>query len=274
MIAVLSPAKTLDLDTPLPEVAATEPRFAAEAARLAKVAAKLRPSALRKLMHISAVLAELNADRFRTFEATTPATARPALYTFDGDVYAGLAGPEMNSPTVAFAQDHVRILSGLYGLLRPLDLIQAYRLEMGTKLPVGRTKTLYDFWGDRIGRELAADLAGHDDPTLINLASIEYFEAVAVDRLPGPVLSIDFRDEVGGELRFNTFVAKKARGSMARFFCDERLDRPEGLKDFTGEGFTFDARRSDAARWVFIRAANERAGRRRPAPIDRQEEKT
>lgn len=253
MLVVLSPAKTLDLETPVPPGVTTEPRFATEAAKLAKVAAKLRPSALRKLMHISEALAQLNADRFRAFEPETPAWARPALLTFDGDVYAGLAGPAMDAATVEFAQAHVRILSGLYGVLRPLDLIQPYRLEMGIKLPTGRAKTLYDFWRAQIGRALADDLAGHDDPTLVNLASVEYFEAVDVTRLPGPVLAIDFRDDAGGALRFNTFVAKKARGSMARFMCEQRLDRPEGLKDFTDNGYAFDKRRSDDDRWVFVR---------------------
>ncbi|MGI4878628.1 MAG: peroxide stress protein YaaA [Janthinobacterium lividum] len=255
MLAVLSPAKTLDLETPVPDVDATEPRFIAEAERLAKVAAKLRPSALRKLMHISEALAELNAGRFKAFEVPfTADNARPALYTFDGDVYAGLDGPSMDPATVDFAQGHVRILSGLYGVLRPLDLMQAYRLEMGIKLPVGRTKTLVDFWGDRIAKSLAEELADHDDPTLINLASVEYFDAVAVDKLPGKVIAIDFRDNDGGALRFNTFVAKKARGSMARYMCDQRLDCPEGLKDFTADGYKFDARRSDDERWTFVRA--------------------
>lgn len=261
MLAVLSPAKTLDLTTPIPPGMTTEARFAAEAAKLAKAAAKLRPSALRKLMHISESLAALNAERFCAFEAETPGTARPAIRTFDGDVYAGFQGPAMDAPTVEFAQDHVRILSGLYGIIRPLDLIQPYRLEMGTKLSVGRTRNLYDFWGGRIGRALADDLAGHDDPTLINLASVEYFSSVDASRLPGRVLSIDFRDTdarkgASGALRFNTFVAKKARGSMARYLCEQRLDRPEGLKDFAMDDYAFDARRSDADRWVFVRTKN------------------
>jgi len=256
MLAVLSPAKTLDFDTPVPAIVATEPRFIAEAAKLAKVAAKLRPSALRKLMHISAPLAELNAARFKAFEIPfTSDNARPAVYTFDGDVYAGLAGPTMDAAAVEFAQRSVRILSGLYGILRPLDLMQAYRLEMGIRLPVGRTKTLVDFWGDRIARALAEELADHPDRTLINLASVEYFDAVAVAKLPGPVLAIDFRDDIGSALRFNTFVAKKARGSMARYLCERRLDRPEGLKEFAEDGYAFDARRSDSDRWVFVRPA-------------------
>ena len=257
MLAVLSPAKSLDLDTPVPPVAATVPRFAADAATLARAAAKLRPAALRRLMHISPALAELNAARFGAFDpAAEPAAARPALFTFDGDVYAGLRGPGMDAATRDFAQDHVRILSGLYGVLRPLDVIQPYRLEMGVAFGVGRKRTLYAVWGERIGRALADDLAGHADPTLVNLASKEYFAAVAVDRLPGRVLAIDFRDDHDGELRFNTFVAKKARGAMARFLCDHRLDRPAGLQDFAEDGFRFDPARSDDDRWLFVRPAS------------------
>ena len=256
MLAVLSPAKSLDLDTPVPDVDATVPRFATDAATLAAAAAKLRPRALQKLMHISPALAELNAARFAAFDpAPEPADARPALYTFDGDVYAGLRGPAMDAATRAFAQDHVRILSGLYGVLRPLDLMQPYRLEMGTAFGAGRKKSLYAVWGDRIAAALTDDLAGHADPTLINLASKEYFAAVTVARLPGGVLGIDFRDDHDGDLRFNTFVAKKARGSMARFLCDHRLDRPEGLKDFADDGFRYDAARSDEDRWLFVRPA-------------------
>lgn len=256
MLAVLSPAKSLDLESAVPPVDATQPRFAADAAALAKAAARLKPAALAKLMHISPALAELNAARFRNFDpAADPAAARPALYTFDGDVYAGLRGPDMDAPTRDFAQAHVRILSGLYGVLRPLDRMQPYRLEMGTAFGTGRKKTLYAVWGDRIGRALADDLAGHADQTLINLASVEYFDAVAVDRLPGRVLAIDFRDDHDGQLRFNTFVAKKARGSMARFLCDHRLDRPDGLKDFTDDGYRYDAARSDDDRWLFVRQA-------------------
>ena len=163
----------------------------------------------------------------------------------------------MDDATRAFAQAHVRILSGLYGVVRPLDAIQPYRLEMGVAFGVGRAKTLYSFWGDRIARALADDLAEHDDPTLINLASVEYFTAVTVApaRLPGRVLAIDFRDDHDGDLRFNTFIAKRARGAMARFMCEHRLDRPEGLKDFAEDGYRFVASGSDDDRWLFIRPA-------------------
>ena len=263
MIAVLSPAKTLDETTPVPPVTATEPRFIDEAAKIAATAARLTPKKLQKLMHISAGLAELNADRFKAFELPfTPENARPALYMFDGDVYAGLAGPTLDKPGVAFAQAHVRILSGLYGLLRPLDLVQPYRLEMGVSIKVGTRKDLYAVWGKRVAAALAEELADHEDRTLINLASKEYFGAVDVTALPGDVIAIDFRDDRDGELRFNTFVAKEARGAMARYMVDERLDRPEGLKGFSGYGYEYRADHSDAERWAFVRKAGPK---RRPA---------
>ena len=255
MIAVLSPAKSLDETSPMPAVDATEPRFAEDAAKLAAAAAKLSSRAIGKLMHISPTLATLNAGRFKDYHPAAT-DARPALFTFDGDVYAGLRGPAMDAPTRRFAQAHVRILSGLYGVLRPLDRIQPYRLEMGTKLKVGRKHDLYSWWGERLGRALANDLVGHADDTLVNLASKEYFDAVAVAALPGRVLVIDFRDRTAdGAMRFNTFVAKRARGAMARFLCEHRLHRPEGLKEFAEFGYAYDAALSNDDRWAFVRDA-------------------
>lgn len=255
MLAVLSPAKTLDETSPVPPVAVTAVRFPQETAVLAAAAARLKPIKLAKLMHISKPLAQRNFERFQAL-VSGDAVARPALYTFDGDVYSGLQGQSLDAAGVAFAQDHVRILSGLYGLLRPLDLMQPYRLEMGTALKIGRKTGLYRFWGERIGAALADDLAGHADRTLINLASKEYFEAVAVAELPGPVLAVDFRDDHDGDLRFNTFVAKKARGAMARFMIDERLETPAGLKAFDGFGYRYREDLSDDGRWAFVRAAS------------------
>ena len=256
MLAVLSPAKTLDTDTPVPPVAATQPRFLDDAATLAKAAAKLSPAKLRALMHVSQSLAELNAGRFKAFTVPFDArNARPALYTFDGDVYAGLAGPSLDAGAVAFAQAHVRILSGLYGVLRPLDLMQPYRLEMGIKLAVGRKPDLYAWWGDRVTRALAEELAGHSDQTLVNLASVEYFGVVRPALLPGRVLAIDFRDDHDGELRFNTFAGKRARGSMAGFIARHRIDRVAGLRDFAEDGYRFVAKASDDDRWLFVKAA-------------------
>lgn len=254
MLAVLSPAKSLDTVSPLPPVEASQPRFLDEAARLAKAAARLSAPQLRKLMHISEPLAALNVARFKAF--ATPFTAdnaRPALYTFDGDVYAGLDAASLDAEAVAFAQGHLRILSGLYGVLRPLDLMQPYRLEMGTSFGIGKAETLYAVWGKRIATALAQDMADHADKTLVNLASSEYFRAVDTNALPGRVLTIDFRDERGSTLRFNSFVAKKCRGAMARLICEQRLESPAALQQATVFGHRFDANRSSADHWLFVR---------------------
>ena len=254
MLAVVSPAKSLDLNSDVPAVTTTQPRFLDDATTLARAAAKFKPAQLGKLMGISDALADLNAGRFRAFAPPfTPENARPAIYTFAGDVYVGFAAPSLDSDTISFAQDHLRILSGLYGVLRPLDLMQPYRLEMGTRLAVRRAKTLYAYWGGRLADALAADMADHADRTLVNIASQEYFGAVDTSRLPGPVLTINFKERVGDTLRFNSFGAKKARGLMARFLCEQRLDRPEGLKDFATDGYRFEPSLSDPGNWLFLR---------------------
>lgn len=254
MLAVLSPAKSLDLETPVPDIAATQPVFLADAAKLAKRAAKLKAADLRALMHISESLAKLNVGRFKTFHTPfTPNNARPALYTFHGDVYRGLDGPTLTGEAVAFAQAHVRFLSGLYGALRPLDLIQPYRLEMGIKLATPRQSDLYGYWGNRVTDALAAALADHADQTLVNLASVEYFGVVRPGRLPGAVLTIDFRDDHDGELKFNSFAAKRARGLMARYICVERVDQRDGLHAFDYENYRFNAAHSTDDHWVFVR---------------------
>jgi len=252
MLAVISPAKTLDYASPLPGIAASTPRFAAEAETLAAAAAKLSPKRLGALMHISDSLAGLNAGRFRGFEE---AEERPALYAFAGDVYAGFEVKSLEEEAVSFAQDHLRILSGLYGLLRPLDAIRPYRLEMGTRWAPGRKKDLYRFWQDRIAAMLAADAEASGSAVVINLASKEYWRAVE-GRLPPslPVIEIDFREEGPSGLRFNTFAAKRARGMMARHICEHRLSDPEALKAFDSDGYRYDPENSDAARWRFCRA--------------------
>ena len=253
MLAVISPAKTLDFRRPLPPLEATAPRFEAEAARIAAAAARLSRRKLAGLMHISDALAELNAGRYRGFEEQEE---RPALYAFAGDVYAGFEVRSLEPEAVAFAQDHLRILSGLYGLLRPLDAIRPYRLEMGTRWAPGRARDLYALWGDRIARTLAADLEESGGDTVINLASKEYWRAVE-GRLPASarVIEIDFREEGPDGLRFNTFAAKRARGMMARFICEHRLCDAEALKGFDSDGYSFDPENSDAPRWRFSRGA-------------------
>lgn len=252
MLAVISPAKTLDYSSPLPDVAATAPRFAGEAERLAAAAAKLGPRKLGALMHISDTLASLNADRFRGFAG---AGERPALYAFAGDVYAGFEVKSLDEEAVRFAQDHLRILSGLYGLLRPLDAIRPYRLEMGTRWAPGRARDLYAFWQGRVAQALAADAQESGSAVIVNLASKEYWRAVE-GRLPPslPVIEIDFREEGPDGPRFNTFAAKRARGMMARYICEHRLADPEALKGFDCDGYRYDPDNSDAQRWRFSRS--------------------
>jgi len=249
MLAIISPAKTLDYRRPLPSLRPTEPRFANEAEALAGSTAKLGRKRLAELMHISEPLAKLNAERFRNFP---DAEERPALYAFAGDVYAGFEVRSLDPDAVAFAQDHLRILSGLYGLLRPLDSIRPYRLEMGTRWAPGRAKDLYAFWKDRVARAMIEDA---DDGIVINLASKEYFRVVEPHLPPTlRIIEVDFREEGPEGLRFNTFAAKRARGMMARYLCEHRLSDPEDLKAFDSDGYAFDPGHSDCGRWRFSRA--------------------
>ena len=251
MIAVLSPAKTLDLTTP-PPFPATPARFADEAATLAKAASHLTQKRLSELMKISPALAKLNADRFRDFD---DAEERPALYTFDGDVYTGLDAASLDEPAVRFAQHHLRLLSGLYGLLRPLDGMRPYRLEMGTRW-APRHRKLTDWWGTRIADALAHDVAAEGTGTVLNLASQEYFGAVDAKALKLPVVTPQFREQKNGESRIISFFAKKARGAMARFAIDERVERVEDLKAFDRDDYRFDKAASTDNEWIFIRSGN------------------
>jgi cytoplasmic iron level regulating protein YaaA (DUF328/UPF0246 family) len=206
---------------------------------------------LSALMHISDGLAKLNAERFRGF---ADAPERPAIFAFAGDVYLGFEVQSLPEEALLFAQDHLRILSGLYGLLRPLDAIRPYRLEMGTKW-APRRKSLYAYWGDRLGRRLAADLEASGGRAIVNLASKEYWIA-AEAYLPksAQVIDIDFREAGPNGLRFNTFNAKRARGMMARYICEHRLDDAEALKSFDSDGYRFDPGASDDRRWRFSRS--------------------
>lgn len=250
MIATLSPAKTLDYTTPLPPLAPTRPRFAAEAETLAKAASHLSQKKLSALMKISPALAKLNADRFRDFAS---ADERPALFAFAGDVYTGLEAQSLDAPAIDYAQDHVRMLSGLYGLLRPLDAMRPYRLEMGTHWAPRRTK-LTDWWGDRIADRLARDVDEEGSGTILNLASQEYW-AAAAGKLPAAirVIDIDFREPGPDGPRFVSFHAKKARGMMARYLVEHRIDRADGMKGFDTDGYAFVADASDDDRWQFMR---------------------
>jgi cytoplasmic iron level regulating protein YaaA (DUF328/UPF0246 family) len=246
MIAVLSPAKTLDYESPLPALTPTTPRFGAEALTLAAAASHLTQKKLSELMHISPALAKLNADRFRDF---ADAPERPAMFAFDGDVYTGLDAYSLESEAVAFAQDHVRMLSGLYGLLRPLDLMRPYRLEMGTRW-APRRKKLTDWWGDRIAVALAQDVADEGSDVVLNLASQEYWAAVG-ERLPAGVrvVAVDFRD---GD-RFVSFHAKKARGMMARWMVEHHVTDMDAMRGFDSDGYAYDAGASSDTVWRFAR---------------------
>lgn len=246
MIAVISPAKTLDYDTALPIDTYTRPRLAKEAETLAAAAAKLGADTLGSLMRISPALATLNADRFRDFGG---AAERPAMFAFAGDVYTGLDAYTLDDAQIAFAQDHLRMLSGLYGLLRPLDAMRPYRLEMGTRWAPGGTK-LTDWWGDRIATLLADDVAAEGSGTVLNLASQEYWHAVK-GRLPADirVIAVDFRE---GD-RFVSFHAKKARGSMARWMVEHRVTDTDAMRGFDAEGYAYDADASSAEQWTFRR---------------------
>ena len=246
MIAVLSPAKTLDYETPLPDLGSTRPRFDSEAATLAAAASHLTQKRLSDLMKISPALAKLNADRFRDFPQ---APERPAMFAFAGDVYTGLDAQTLEPEAVTFAQDHLRLLSGLYGLLRPLDAMRPYRLEMGTRWAPRKPK-LTDWWGDRIAQALAEDVTAEETGVVLNLASQEYWAAVA-GRLPAGirVVAVDFRE---GD-RFVSFHAKKARGLMARWMIEHRITDIDAIRGFDSDGYAFDAAASTDDQWRFTR---------------------
>lgn len=250
MIALISPAKTLDFERPLPPIAATKPHFADEARSLAKSAANLSQKKLADLMHISPRLAKLNAERFRDF-ADLP--ERSSLFAFAGDVYTGFEAHTLDEAGIAFAQEHVRILSGLYGLLNPLDAIRPYRLEMGTRW-APRHKKLTDWWGDRIAALLRAQVAEEGSGVILNLASQEYFAAVA-DKLTGVrVIEVEFREPGPNGPRFISFNAKRARGMMSRWLCEHHVTDVEAMRGFDSDGYRFDAEESEADRWRFTRA--------------------
>ncbi|MGZ3297778.1 MAG: peroxide stress protein YaaA, partial [Asticcacaulis sp.] len=249
-----SPAKSLDT-TPHPSpVEATQPRFGDKTSRLLKSLKRLKPRAIAGLMDISKPLSQLNYERYQGFEAQLPL---PCIFMFDGDVYAGLQARGLDANGLAFAQDHLRILSGLYGVLRPLDEIRPYRLEMGSMLKTGRAASLYKFWGDSLAKSLNADLRDQGEGVITNLASQEYSHAALTKALKARVVSPRFLEIKGNEARIVSFFAKKARGMMARFMIDNRIDRVDGLKDFSVAGYSFRADLSAGDDWVFTRPQPE-----------------
>jgi uncharacterized protein len=254
MLAVISPAKSLDFETELPKHTPTQPQFLDKSETLIKAARKWSVEDIQELMEISEKLAKLNVARFRDFKTPfTPENARAAMFAFDGDVYTGLDAYSLKKADIDFAQKHLRILSGLYGLLRPLDLIQAYRLEMGLPVAVGKAKNLHSYWSDTVTQSLIAELATHKSPVLINLASTEYFGAVQTKAFAGGIITPVFKELRGNKAQIISFFAKQARGQMARYMITQRIDRPEGLKDFAEDGYCYDAMLSKPHQWVFTR---------------------
>lgn len=258
MLILLSPAKSLDFETPLPDgLAHTLPAFPAQTRALVQRMRSFAPQDLASLMHISDALAALNVGRFAAFRARPGAAhARQALLAFDGDVYDGLDARSLDAADLAWAQEHLAILSGLYGVLRPLDRMQPYRLEMGTRLETDAGTGLYAYWGDRIARHLDRQVQRRPgEPLLLNLASQEYFKAVDRKALRARVAECVFEDWQGGAYKVVGFHAKRARGRMARFAIQARAETLEALKDFGADGYAYAARASTPDRLVFRRRA-------------------
>ncbi|MCE8507410.1 peroxide stress protein YaaA [Ruegeria pomeroyi] len=252
MLVVISPAKRLDWTER--DIAATEPAFQDDAVRLAKTARNLTLGDLKKLMGLSDDLARLNRDRFREFaDAPSADVTRPAALAFAGDTYQGLEAASLDPEEMDWAQQHLRILSGLYGLLRPLDAIQAYRLEMGSRLKTRRGTSLYDYWGDQLSRTLNAQADAIGTDVLVNCASQEYFGAVDPKALKLRVITPVFMEDKGGAPKIVSFYAKKARGAMARYIVQRRLTDPQALCEFDSGGYQFNAEMSEPDKPVFLR---------------------
>lgn len=254
MLLLISPAKTLDYESPLATTRFTQPQLLDDSQQLIAIARQLTPAQIGSLMSISDKLAGLNADRFHSWQPPfTPENARQAILAFKGDVYTGLQAERFSDDDFDFAQQHLRMLSGLYGVLRPLDLMQPYRLEMGIKLKNSAGSDLYSFWGERITDELNQALAAQGDEVVVNLASDEYFKAVKPKKLQGRIIKPVFLDEKNGKFKVISFYAKKARGLMSRFIIQQRLTQPDQLKSFNLEGYAFAEDESKGDELVFKR---------------------
>lgn len=254
MLTVVSPAKTLDYESPLPEVQTTQPRLLDHSAELVAQARQLSPAQIASLMKVSDKIAHLNAERFNDWHTPfTEDNARPAVFAFKGDVFTGMDIGRFSADDLRAAQQRLRILSGLYGVLRPLDLMQPYRLEMSTRLENNRGKNLYDFWDDVITDTLREDLEAANTDVLVNLASNEYFKSVQPERLPGPVIEPVFQDAKNGRYKVISFYAKKARGRMAAWILREGAENPEDLEQYREDGYRYHAESSTPLKPVFRR---------------------
>ncbi len=254
MLFLLSPAKSLDYDTPVGDVPHTQPLFTKQSAELIEILRGYAPQQIAELMDLSDTLAGLNVARYQAWSPKfTAKNSRQAVLAFNGDVYDGLEARTLQPEDLAWAQDHVCILSGLYGVLRPLDWMQPYRLEMGTALENPRGKNLYRFWGTQIADYLNDRLAGDKSPVIVNLASQEYFKAVDPKALKARVIECVFEDWKGGQYKVISFFAKRARGLMARYAIGKRITTPKQLEKFNLDGYAYDARASEPDRLVFRR---------------------
>jgi len=254
MLALISPAKKLDFETETTLSSHTQPAFLPETEKLVGSAKKLSRAKLAQTMKLSDKLAELNYQRYQDF--TTPFTlgnAKQAALVFNGDTYVGLEASTLSEDDLLFAQDHLRILSGLYGLLRPLDLIQPYRLEMGARFNPPKGSDLYGFWNGQLSEAINEIIEPQADRSIINLASNEYFKAVKEKSLAGPVITPVFREIKDGQTRTIGMFAKQARGAMARYIITDRVESPHQLKAFIGRGYKYQADQSDDTRWIFTR---------------------
>ena len=254
MLVVISPAKSLDYDTPFKTRKYTQPEFLDDSSVLIEQLRQFSPAQVSSLMSISPSLGALNQERFNDWQRPFDTdNARQALFAFKGDVYIGLDAYSLSSEDIRFAQDHLRILSGLYGLLRPLDLMQAYRLEMGTSLKNARGNSLYEFWGEKITEALNTQLSGKNNAVLVNLASNEYFRAVKPKQLDAEVISPVFKDYKNGQYKIISFFAKKARGLMSAYIIKNRLKKAEDLLSFDTDGYRYSEKDSKPGAPVFLR---------------------
>ena len=257
MLHLISPAKTLDFESPPITHEFTQPRFLDHSQALIDDLRQLTPPQVSRLMSISEKLGELNAQRFLEWQLPfAPNNAKQAIFAFKGDVYTGMAAEQYSSADIGFAQQHLRILSGLYGLLRPLDLIQPYRLEMGTSFANARGKNLYHFWGDIITDQLNQELDAQQERVVVNLASNEYWSAVNTKKLHAEVITPVFKDSKNGQYKIISFFAKKARGMMSAYITQNQLKKADDIKAFDTAGYRYDERSSSPKEWVFLREEN------------------
>ena len=260
MLALISPAKTLDYESALPTDAHTLPRLLEHSQELIDVSRKLSATDISNLMRVSEKIAKLNVERFNDWQSEFNfSNARQALFAFKGDVYTGLDAYDLNDQHIEFAQNHLRMLSGLYGLLRPLDLMMPYRLEMGTKLQNPRGHNLYQFWGDRITSLINDDLEQANSELLVNIASDEYYKSVIERKIKAEIIKPVFLDQKNGKYKVISFYAKKARGLMARYIIENQLNKAEDLKSFNTDGYYFDAESSLKGELVFKRDEQQAA---------------